>query len=120
MAANKRDPTRKYMAEVVAGVAFCYFLLGGYAWNPATWAVFTLVAVWIVIKNLRRETGLESEEDYDRWRNLVGLLITIALLASSLWTHSWWSSLLGLIVGWLWLDDWRYLRAVRRERAQLK
>ena len=104
------------MGEVVAAVAVAYFLFGGYAWSPVTWAFFTIVAVWIVIKELRRETGLESEEDYNWWTNLVGLFIVIALLASPLWVDSWWPFLMGLFLGWEWLGEYRYLRELRRER----
>jgi hypothetical protein len=108
MASNHaKDPTKKYMAEVVAAVAVVYFLFGGYAWSPATWALFAIVGIWIILKNVRRETGLETEEDYNRWRTLIGLLIVIALLASPFWTGSWWTFLLGLVMGALWLDDWR-------------
>jgi len=108
MASNHaKDPTRTYMAEVIAAVATAYFLLGGYAWSPVTWAFFTVVAVWIVLKEVRRQTGLESEESYQRWNDLVGLSIVIALLASPLWLDSWWPFLFGLVLGALWLDDWR-------------
>ena len=91
MASNRmKDPTRTYLAGAAAVVAVCFFFLGGYAWSPATWAFFTVVAVWIVIKNLRREMGLENQQSYDRWRNRVGRLLVFALLASPLWLDSWW------------------------------
>lgn len=108
------------MAEVVAAVVVCYFLLGGYAWSPVTWALFAVVAIWIVFKNLRRETGLDSEESYERWAHLIGLFIVIALLASPLWTDSWWPFLGGLVLGGFWVDDSRGLLRLRRERSTLE
>ena len=45
------------MAEVVAAIAVTYFLLGGDTWNPKIWAVFTIVAIMIVVINLHKETG---------------------------------------------------------------
>ena len=108
MASNHtKDPTKKYLPEVVAAVVVVYFLLGGHAWSPATWALFAIVGIWIVLKNVRRETGFESEEKYNRWSALIGLLVVIALVASPLWTGSWWTLLLGLVVGAFWLDDRR-------------
>jgi len=104
------------MAEVGIAVVVVYFLLGGYAWSPAIWAVFTVVALWIVIKNLRREAGLESEESYGRWRLQGGFLIVASLLASPLWLDSWWPFLVGLVLATSWLNDFRHLRALRRKR----
>lgn len=121
MASNRRkDSTRKYMAEVIAAVAVCYFLLGGYAWSPATWALFAVVAIWIVIKNLRLDMGLESQMSYDRWRNRLGLLLVISFLTSPLWLNSWWPFLIGLVLGAEWLGDYRYLRELHRERSTLE
>ena len=106
------------MAEIVAAIILCYFLLGGDTWSPATWAVFTIVAAWIVIMNVRREAGLESEMGYLRWKQQLGFLIVVVLLISPLWIDSWWPFVIGLILGLIWLDDYRCLRALRRKYAE--
>jgi len=97
------------MAEVVVGVVVVYFLLGGYAWTPAIWAVFTVMAVWIVIKNLLRDTGLNSEGEYQRYKQQIGLLMVVALLASPIWLDSWWPFVLGVVLGAVWLQDRKQL-----------
>jgi len=94
--------TKRYMIEIVIGVAFCYFLLGGYLWPPALWALVTIFFVWIAIKNVLREIGLESEESYERGRQWVGLLFIIILLVTPLWQET------------CWLSD---VRAMRRMRS---
>jgi len=113
---TKKSSEWGLMAEVGVAVVVVYFLLGGYAWSPAIWAVFTVVAIWIVIKNMRREAGLESEDSYDRWRLKCGFLIVVSLLASPLWLDSWWPFLVGLVLAPSWLNDYRYLRELRRKR----
>lgn len=54
------------MAEVIVVVAVIYFLPGGDTWNPKMWVVFMIVAAWIIIMNVRRQTGLETETSYMR------------------------------------------------------
>ncbi len=106
--------TKRYMIEIVIGVAFCYFLLGGYLWPPALWALVTIFFVWIAIKNVLREIGLESEESYERGRQWVGLLFIIILLVTPLWQETWWAFIVGLVLGAFWLSD---VRAMRRMRS---
>jgi hypothetical protein len=56
------------MAEIILAVVVIYFLLGGDTWNPKMWGVFVIVAAWIIIVNVRRQAGLETETSYLRWK----------------------------------------------------
>jgi len=108
---DTKNLSKRYMIEMVIGVAFCYFLLGGYSWPPALWALVTILFVWIAIKNVLRETGLESKGSYERGRQWVGLLLIISLLATPLWQESWWAFIVGLVLGAVWLSDvWEWQR----------
>ena len=93
------------LAEAIAAVCLCYFLLGGREWSPATWAVFSIVAAWIIIMNVRWEAGLESEKSYLKWKQQLGLLMVIALVVSPVWADSWLPFLIGLILGLVWLKE---------------
>ena len=106
------------MAEVVAAVALCYFLLGGRHWSPAAWGAFTIVAAWIIIMNVRREAGLESEKKYLKWKQQLGLLMVITLLISPIWIDSWWPFLGGIILGFVWIDDYRSLKALLKHDSE--
>lgn len=86
--------------------------------DAATWAVFTIVAGWIILMNVRYEAGLESEKSYLKWKQRVGLLMVITLLVSPLWVHSWWPFIVGLILGLGWLDDYRHTKAVLRGHSE--
>ncbi len=108
----------KLLAEVIAAVVLCYFLLGGSQWSPKMWAAFTIMAAWIIIMNVRYEAGLESVKSYLKWKQRVGLLMVISLLVSPLWLDSWWASIVGLILGIVWLDDYRHTKAIIRDHSE--
>ena len=107
------------LAEIIAAVAVCYFLLEGRAWSPVAWAAFAIVAGWIIIMNVRLEVGLETEKSYWRWKQQIGLLMVVALLVSRLWINSWWPFIIGLILGVVWLDDLRHIRSRHRNDSHL-
>ena len=102
------------LAEVIVAVALCYFLFEGKKWSPAAWAIFTVVAAWIIIMNVRFEAGLESEKTYLKWKQRFGLLMIVVLLVSPLWLESFWPFIFGLIMGLIWLDDYRHMKDVFR------
>ncbi|MBM4137108.1 MAG: hypothetical protein FJ241_09815 [Nitrospira sp.] len=106
------------MAEVIVAIAVIYFLLGGDTWSPKMWAVFAIVAAWIIIMNVRKEAGLETEKSYLRWKQRLGLLMVLSLLFSPLWVDSWWPFFIGLVLGLIWLDDYRSMKTLFRKNAE--
>jgi len=107
-----------YVLEAAAAIAFIYFLLGGSRWSAAIWAAFAVVAVWIVVMNVRRDAGLETEATYSRWKLQLGFLMVLAMLAGALWHGSLWLLGLGAILGWFWTDDYRSHRSMIRGRLK--
>lgn len=106
------------MAEVILAVAVIYFLLGGDTWNPKMWAVFMIVAAWIIIMNVRRQTGLETETSYMRWKQQLSLLIVLSLLLGPIWIDSWWPFFVGIVLGIFWLNDYRHMKAIIRKNIE--
>lgn len=107
-----------YVLEAAAAIAFIYFLLGGSRWSAALWAAFAVVAVWIVVMNVRRDAGLETEAAYSRWKLQLGFLMVVAILAGALWHGSLWLLGLAAILGWFWIDDCRSYRGMNKERVK--
>ena len=113
---------RPYITTIVILVAAFYFL-GGHSLPTWTWALLTVMVPWIMIKGLLRDTGLESEESYERWRQGAGLILIVFLLITSLWQDSWWVFFVGLVLGAVWLDDvrpWQGKRTHENVNAEVK
>ena len=111
---NKGDRRRSsigYVLEAAAAIAFVYFLLGGSHWSAALWAAFAILAVWIVVMNVRRDAGLVTGATYSRWKLQLGFLMVAAALAGAFWQGSLWLLGLAAILGWFWIDDLRSYRA---------
>ena len=68
---------RTYVIEATVAILLCYFLLGGSDWSPALWTIFAVLAIWIVVMNVRRDAGLESTAAYDRWKLQVAFLMVV-------------------------------------------
>jgi hypothetical protein len=77
---NISRKARSYVIEAIVAIVIIYFLLGGSKWSPALWAIFAVLAIWIVVMNVRRDTGLESIKAYDRWKLQIAFLMVIGLL----------------------------------------
>ncbi len=103
------------MIEVIMAVVFIYFL-GGDTWKPMTWAIFTVMAVWIVVMNTYRDAGLLKESSYWKWQNRFELLIILALLFSYLWNGSLEVLICGIILGILWLQNEQRSREIKFKR----
>jgi hypothetical protein len=101
------------MIGVIMAVVFIYFVLGGDTWKPMTWAIFTVMAVWIVVMNTYRDAGLLKESSYWKWQNRVELLIILALLFSYLWNGSLEVLICGIILGIFWLQSERRNRETK-------
>lgn len=84
-----------YVIAATAATAFSYFFLGGSRWSPALWAIFALLAVWIVVMNVCRDAGQKSRASYERWKLQIAFLMVVALLGSGIWHGSLWVFVLG-------------------------
>ena len=105
-----RSPVRRassYVLEATAAIALIYFFLGGAGWSPWMWALFGVFAVSVVVHNVLHDTGRESEADYEKWRARLGLAMVVAILAAAVWHRSVWTLGLGLVLGWIWIDERR-------------
>ncbi|MEX2492724.1 MAG: hypothetical protein WD425_13285 [Nitrospirales bacterium] len=61
---KKVRSAKSYVIEAATAVLTVYFLLGGSQWSALGWAVFVVVTVWIVVREVRREAGVDTEEKY--------------------------------------------------------
>ena len=111
---------RSYIIEAILGIVIIYFLLGGSKWSPALWALFAVLAIWIVIMTVRRDAGLESDIAYERWKLQVAFLMVIGLFVSSIWKGSLWLFILSLVLGAIWVEDLRAYRSISRSRNNVQ
>lgn len=91
--------------QAVTGVAIVYFILGGHGWSTAVWAVLAVFLVWLTIMEMGRAGKLISEKSYWSWSRQIELIMIIVLLVSPLWSGSWFSFLIGIILGVFCLSD---------------
>ena len=107
------------MIGVIMIVVFIYFVLGGDTWKPRTWAIFTVMAIWIIVMNTYRDTGLITENSYWKWKGHLELLIILALLISPLWTSSRAALICGIILGIFRLKDYQREREDKFKRKPM-
>lgn len=120
---NSKKITRKarsYVVEAIVAIVITYFLMGGSKWSPALWAIFAVLAIWIVVMNVRHDAGLESMKAYDRWKLQVAFLMVIGLLVASIWKASLWLFILSLVLGAIWVSDLRAYRSINRSKNDLE
>lgn len=117
---NKKD-TRlsvwKTMIGVIIIVAGLYFWLGDDLSSEA-WAVSIVLAVFIVLVNERRDTGVISEGSYWRYLNHLAFIFAVGFLLSPLWLDSWWGVLFGLWLGWIWGSNLRQRRGLKKRGSK--
>ena len=107
------------MIGVIMVVVFIYFVLGGDTWKPRTWAIFTVMAIWIIVMNTYRDTSLITENSYWKWKGHLELLIILALLISPLWTSSRAALICGIILGIFRLKDYQREREDKFKRKPM-
>ena len=107
---------RAYVIEGTIAILLCYFLLGGSEWSPALWAAFAVLAIWIVVMNVRRDASIESAAAYDRWKLEVALLMVLGALGASIWRGSIWLLILSIVLGAVWITDLRSYQAIHRHK----
>ena len=101
-----------YVIAAAAATAFSYFLLGGSKWSPALWAVFALLAAWIVVMNVRHDAGQKGRASYECWKLQIAFLMVVALIVSGIWHGSVWLFVLGLVLSAAWIGDLRAYRSI--------
>jgi len=111
---------RSYIIEAIVAIVIIYFMLGGSKWSSAFWAIFAVLAIWIVVMNVCRDAGLESINAYDRWKLQVAFLMVIGLLVASIWKASLWLFILTLVLGAIWVSDLRAYRSINKSRNDLE
>ena len=104
---STKRTARAYVIEATVAILLCYFLLGGSDWSPALWAVFAVLAISIVVMNVRRDAGVQSAAAYDCWKLQVVLLMVLGVLSASIWRGSLWLFILSLVLGAIWVIDLR-------------
>ncbi len=117
---STRHTARFYVIEATVAILLCYLLLGGSDWSQALWAIFAVLAIWIVVMNVRRDAGLESDADYARWKLQVAFLMVFGLLGASIWRGSLWLFVLTLALAAIWVSDLRTYRAMHGEKGALE
>jgi len=113
---NISRKARSYIIEAIVAIVVIYFLLGGSKWSPALWAILAVIAIWIVLMNVRHDTGLESHKSYKRWKLQVAFLMVIGLLIASIWKGSLWVFIVSLVLGAIWVSDLRAYRSINRSQ----
>lgn len=109
---------RAYVIEATVAILLCYFLLGGSDWSPALWAGFAVLAIWIVVMNVRRDAGIESAAAYGRWKLKVALIMVLGVLGASIWRGSIWLFILSLVLAAIWVSDLRAYRSINRSKGE--
>jgi len=107
---------RTYVIEGAFAVLICYFLLGGSDWSPALWAVFAIVAIWIVVMNVRHDAGLESASSYSRWKLSLSLIMVLSLFSVAVWKQTIWLFIVSIALGVIWISDLRCYRAIHGQQ----
>ncbi len=107
---------RAYVIEGTIAILLCYFLLGGSEWSPAIWAAFAILAIWIVVMNVRRDAGIESASAYAHWKLKLALLMVLGTLGASIWRGSIWLLILSIVLGAVWINDLRSYKAIHGQQ----
>lgn len=120
---NRRNISRKarsYVIEAIVATVIVYFLFGGSKWSSALWALFAVLAIWIVVMNVRHDAGLENANTYARWKLRVAFFMVMGILIASIWKGSLWLFILGLVLGTIWVSDLRAYRYMHRSKNDLE
>ena len=103
-------PLHSYILEIAGAVAFVY-LIGGYAFHPAIWALLTVVAVAIFGMRMLRYAGLESSEAEARQQVTMGFLMFLMFLVGAIWQDSPLLFAFAGLLGWMWISERRSMNA---------
>ena len=120
---NRRNISRKarsYVIEAIVAIVIIYFLFRGSKWSPAIWALFAVLAIWIVVMNVRHDAGLENANAYARWKLQVAFFMVMGILIASIWKGSLWLFILGLVLGTIWVSDLRAYRYMQRSKNDIE
>jgi hypothetical protein len=114
MDGNRTGPqSSSYVIAAAAAIGVCYWLLGGWSWSLALWAVCAMVAIGIVVMNVRRDAGLESPAWYARWKLRLAFVLVLTLISPSIWQESLGLFALSVALGAMWVSDLRAYRTIQ-------
>jgi hypothetical protein len=111
---NAARQLRSYIVTAVLAVGVIYLALRGSEWPAIVWALFCVFAVAITTVSILRDVGRLSDDQYFGFQNNLGLLMAVALLVGAVSQQSLLLFGLGMLVGYLWFDDRRFLKEKRR------
>ncbi len=103
---------RSYVTEAGIAIAGIYFLLGGYKWSPAVWAMFSVLAVWVIVMRVLRDVGLETSEAESRQQLQLGFVMVVMVFGAAVWHGSLGTFGLGLLLCWIMIGEYRTHRSV--------
>ncbi len=103
---------RSYVTEAGIAIAGIYFLLGGYKWSPAVWAMFSVLAVWVIVMRVLRDVGLETSEAESRQKLQLGFVMVVMVFGAAVWHGSFGTFVLGLLLCWIMIGEYRAHRSV--------
>ncbi|MGR3175418.1 MAG: hypothetical protein ACUZ8N_12585 [Candidatus Scalindua sp.] len=106
-----KTKTSTYIIEAAVAIAFIYFVLGGSSWSPAIWAIFAVIAIWIIVMNVRHDDEKETTSSYEHWKLSLAFIMVLGLLGGAIWQRSILLLVFGLLLGAIWFGD---LRAYRK------
>ena len=104
---SKARRASSYILEAAAGVAICYFVLGGSSWGAGAWAIFTVVVAAIVVVRVHYDANAMSTREHLAWDLVFQFLATAVVFVAGIWQQSLWLLGFGLLLGWFWLASWR-------------
>ncbi|SRR6266705_680443 len=104
---SKARRASSYILEAAAGVAICYFVLGGSGWTAGGWAIFTVVVAAIVAIRVLYDANAMSTREHLAWDLVFQLLATAVVFVAGIWQQSLWLLGFALVLGWFWLHSWR-------------
>lgn len=107
---SKTRRASSYILEAAAGVAICYFVLGGSGWGAGAWAMFTVVVAAIVVVRVLYDANAMSTREHLGWDLVFQFLGAAVLFVAGIWQQSLWLLGFALVLGWFWLDSWRTRR----------
>ncbi len=99
------------IVEAALTIAAVY-LIWGHGWSPAFWAIWSILAVVIIVNEVWRHAGRYSSAAYWRYRRALEAILIVVILVVGLLRGSWWLTAIALGLGVLLLRD------VARERRR--
>ena len=104
---SKARRASSYILEAAAGVAICYFVLGGSSWGAGGWAIFTVVVAAFVVIRVLYDANAMSTREHLAWDLVIQSLAAAVVFVAGIWQQSVWLLGFSIVLGWFWLHSWR-------------